>query len=121
MLLTVFLSMMGSYYCLKTKFLKRKTKLLGDKLFFGPFLALATNGFIPVCISIKLNDMKNLDTTWGEHSANMYSDVLKLYIFVWFPIVMLYVVFTGSPKNQDLTFKRRYKFLLSGIRTETKL
>ena len=121
MLLTVFLSMMGSNYCLKTKFLKRKTKLLGDKLFFGPFLSLATNGFIPVCISIKLNDMKNLDTTWGEHSANMYSDVLKLYIFVWFPIVMLYVVFTGSPKNQDLTFKRRYKFLLSGIRTETKL
>ena len=67
--------------------------MLNNNLFYGPFLSLACNAFIPIVISIHLNEAHEVDTLWGEASANIYTNVLEIYVFVWFPCAMLYVIF----------------------------
>ena len=76
----------------KSNVIYRKSRDLNSKLFFGPFLALACNGFIPICISIELNNEHQVSTLWGEKSANFCTRILQAYVFVWFPISMLYVI-----------------------------
>jgi len=89
---------------------------------YGPFLGMACNGFIPLCISVNLNNMYAIKTKWGESIANNYSNVLTMFVLVWFPLTMLYVIVAAHEKRRnDEDFKGKYKFLLSGIKTKTAL
>ena len=85
----------------------------------GPLLAIACNAFIPLCVSVNLNNKNEIKTKWGENFANSYSNVIQFYIFAWFPIIMLFVMFSSERKRNGEDFKTKYKFLVRGIKTRT--
>ena len=45
-------------------------------MMFGPMLGVACNGFIPLCISVNLNNKYGIKSKWGENIANNYSNVI---------------------------------------------
>jgi hypothetical protein len=79
--------------CVKVKIIQKQMRYLNKRLFFSPFLALAYNAFIPISLSIDLNYRHNIDTHDGEIIAHGLTDLLIGYIYVWFPLAILYVIF----------------------------
>ena len=86
-------------YFTKNNRIHRKITEMKKQLFFGPFLGLAVNGFIPICIATSLNRYHLLRTTPGELYANIFALYLFVFIFVWLPLVMLYVIFADPVKQ----------------------
>ena len=93
-------------------------KYLKNKLVYSPFLALAYNGFIPISLSINLNNQHNLYTHNGEVLAHWYSNLLMFYIYLWFPLVILYVIFRKD--QRDKLYQNKYGYLLKQIKSEKK-
>ena len=77
----------------RVKQIQKQMRYLKKKLFFGPFLALAYNAFIPICLAIDLNHWHDLHTHNGETLAHLFTDMLMIYLYWWFPCVILYVIF----------------------------
>ena len=89
----------------KTSWAKKKAEDLKKKLIFGPFLGIAFNAFIPICIATNLNTGNFLSTKSGEKIGNIFGVYLWVFAFVWFPLTMLYVIFAGPKKQNDPDFK----------------
>jgi hypothetical protein len=102
----------------------RRFHYLQRKLFFKPFLGLCLNGFIPLCICSTINFMYPADhgrmVNYGEFFGLLFTRVIMLTLYVFFPLVMLMVVFVPEEKLQNPDFQNRYGTVFRQIRTTTK-
>ena len=102
----------------------RRFHVLKKKLFFKPFLGLCFNGFIPLCIATTINFMYPADhgqmLNYGEFFGLLYTRLIMLMLYVFFPLVMLMVIFVSDERLQDPDFQNKYGNVFMQIRTTTK-